>query len=148
MSRSTTPTDVVESYLLGVVADPDSHQVSFTFRTPHGEREFSLCAYGVDHLTMNEFSHQNIVHDVYMLGAASDSQRVRDLLANLLFDRAGAADVVEPTFQVKLEECATAVLSGRKVLLEIEPVYGASVLLLAGSIEWLDKADLVAQREE
>jgi hypothetical protein len=95
---------------------------------------------------MNEFSHQNIVHDVRILGVASESQRVRDLLASLLFDKEGASDVVEPTFQAKLEECATAVLGGRKVLLEIEPVYGASVLLLAGSIEWLEGTDHQVRR--
>ena len=147
MRRPTTPTDVVESYLLGVVADPDTRQASFTFRTPSGERQFSLCAYDVENLLMNEFSHQNIVHDVHILGPASDSQRVRDLLATLLFDKEGASDVIEATFQVKLEECATAVLDGRKVLLEIEPVYGASVLLLGRSIEWLDRADDGARRE-
>ena len=96
---------------------------------------------------MNDFRHQNIVHDVHILGPASDSQRVRNLMATLLFDKEGASDVIEPTFQAKLEGCATAVLSGRKLLIEIEPVYGASVLLLGGSIEWLDGADDGAERE-
>src|SRR5688572_13092164 len=132
MSPSITPADVVESYLLGVLADPGRHQATFIFRTPRGEREFSLCAHAVEHLLMTEFTHQNIVHGVYVLGPASDTERVRDLLAILLFNKESASAVTEPSFQTKLEECTTAVLKGRKVLLEIEPVYGASVLLLAG----------------
>ena len=55
-----------------------------------------------------------------------------------LFDRADASAVVEPTFLLRLKECTTAVLEERKILLEVEPVYGASALLLAGSVEWLD----------
>lgn len=43
--------------------------------------------------------------------------------------------MVEPTLLAKLEERTAAVLEERKVLLEIEPVYGAYVLLLAGSID-------------
>lgn len=138
MTERTAPTDVVEAYLLGVVADPERREASFIFRTPSGERQFGLCAHQVDELSVIHFRRQNIVHDVHVLGAASDPQRVRDLLAALLDGKDAASDVVEPTFQARLDECATAVLGGRKVLLEIEAVYGASVLLLAGSIEWIE----------
>ena len=131
-----TPSDVVESYLLRVEADPGLRQASFTFRTPRGDREFRLIAYEVQRLSMNEFSQQNIVHAVEVLGDARDPGRVRDLLSILLFDKS-ASDIDEPVFRDQLDEAVTEVLDGRKVLLEIEPVYGASVLLLAGSIQWV-----------
>jgi hypothetical protein len=63
---------------------------------------------------------------------------VKDSLARLLFDCDHAAEVSDAEFISKLNECATAVIEGRKMVLEIEPVYGASALLLATSIEWLD----------
>ena len=131
-----TPSDVVESYLLGVVSDPDLRQASFTFRTPRGDREFRLMAYEVQRISMNEFSQQNIVHAVEVLGDARDPGRVRDLLSILLFDKS-ASDIDEPAFRDQLDKAATEVLEGRKVLLEIEPVCGAAVILLAGSIEWV-----------
>jgi hypothetical protein len=137
-AQSVTPSDVVESYLVGVVSDPALRQASFTFRTPRGDREFHLIAYEVHRLSMNEFSQQNIVHGVEVFGNAGDPGRVRDLLAMLLFDKS-ASDLDEPAFRNELEKAATEVLEGRKVLLMIEPVYGASVLLLAGSIQWTDQ---------
>lgn len=138
MSRSPEPSDVIESYLLGVLTDPPRQEVSFMFRSPGGEHEFSLRARGVEDMLIDDFLHQNIVHEVRILGKDSNPQDVRDLLAYLLFGRAAASEVVEPTFLVKLDESTVAVLEERKVLLEVEPVYGASVLLLAGSVEWLE----------
>jgi hypothetical protein len=75
MSGSVRPSDVVESLLLGAVADPRRREVLFTFQTPAGEREFGLRATGVDHLLMNAFMHQNIVHEVRVLGRESGSHR-------------------------------------------------------------------------
>ena len=129
---------LMESHLLSVRADPRRREVIFTFRRPQGEHEFSLRAGGVEYLLMNEFLRQNIVHEVRVSGRESDQPGVRNLLAALLFDKQDASEVVEPTFLTHLEECTVAVLEERRTLLEIEPVYGASVLLLAESVEWLE----------
>lgn len=129
---------LMESHLLSVRADPRRREVVFTFRSPQSEHEFSLRAGGVEYLLMNEFLQQNIVHEVRVSGRESDQPGVRDLLAALLFDKQDASEVVEPTFLSRLEECTGAVLEERRTLLEIEPVYGASVLLLAESVEWLE----------
>lgn len=138
MSGLPPPPDVVESYLLGVLTDPRRREVLFTFRAPAGQHEFGLLARGVDDLRINEFMHQNIVQEVRTLGGNSNPQEVRDLLASLLFNKAETSEVIHPTLLARLDECTAAVLEERKILLEIEPVYGASVLLLAGSVEWLD----------
>lgn len=122
--------------------DPRLHEVSLTFRAPAGEGEFGLRALAVEYLLINEFLDQNIVHELRILGKDSDPQDVRDLLTVLLFDQTHASEGLEPTAVARLDAYTAAVVEEQKVLLEIEPVYGVSVLLLAGSVEWLDlKAD-------
>lgn len=138
MSAAPVPPEVVESYLLSARADPSRREVIFMFRPPEGEYEFGLRAGGVEYLLMNEFLHQNIVHEIRVSGRHSNPRDVRDLLAGLLFDKEHASEVIEPTFLTRLEDCTVAVLEERRILLEIEPVYGASVLLLAESVEWLE----------
>lgn len=138
MSALPAPPDVVESYLLALMADPRNHEVSLKFRARAREREFGLRACGVDELLVNEFLHQNIVDEVRILGPGSEPRDVRDLLAFLLFQKQTASEIVQPALLAKLDECTRAVLEERRVLLEVLPVYGASVLLLAQSIEWLE----------
>jgi hypothetical protein len=138
MSAAPAPPEVMESFLLSVRADPRRREVIFTFRPPKGGPEFGLRAGGVEYLVMNEFLQQNIVHEVRVSGRHSDLPGVRDLLAGLLFDKKDASEVVEPTFLTRLEDCTVAVVEERRILLEIEPVYGATVLLLAESVEWLE----------
>ena len=126
----------MESHLLGIRADPLSREVSLDFRSPSGDHAFGLCAYEVEALGVNDFAHQNIVFEVRVTGGGSDPQVVRDLLAVVLFGVAAASEVVAATQVVKLEDRTTGVLEGRQVLVELEPVYGASLVLLAGSLEW------------
>ena len=127
----------MESYLLGIRADPLSREVSLDFRSPRGDHAFGLCAYEVEALDLNNFAHQNIVFEVRVTGGEScDPQIVRDLLAGVLFGVAAASEVVAATQVVKLDDRTTGVLEGRQVLVELEPVYGASLVLLAGSLEW------------
>jgi hypothetical protein len=137
MLKSGVPTDIVESILLGIVTDPLKHEVVIRFRMR--EHEFSVRALGVDHMLVNEFLHQNIVDEARIWNRESESTKVRDLLAALLFDCEQSAEVTEPGWLAKLEDCAKAVGEGRKVLLELVPVYGATVLLLAASLEWSDE---------
>jgi hypothetical protein len=149
MSEAAITADIVESFLLGVLTDPPRREASFTFRpAAAGGRQFRLLARGVDHLRVDEFKHQNIVQEVNVVGPASDPERIRDLLATLMFDAVQASDVVEGALKEKLVECANAVLAGHKVLLEISPVYGASVLLLGASLEWLDGDDVDPEFEK
>jgi hypothetical protein len=137
MPAVCAPPEVVESYLLGVLTEP-RREASFRFRTPGGEREFILLARGVEYLRVNEFLNQNIVHEVHTLQRDSDPQRIRDLLATLMYDKENASEVIHPTFLAALEERTAAVLEGAQVLVEVEPVYGAYVLLLAESVEWIE----------
>jgi hypothetical protein len=126
---------MIESLLVGLSSDPHSRVVSLVFRKDR--HEFSLRATGVDNLRVHEFTEQNIVDEVRVLARDADAQDIRDLLAGLLYDKAEASELDEPGFIEATEASTRAVLDGRKVLLEITPIYGASVLLLASSVEWL-----------
>ena len=137
MSRPPSPDDVIEAYLLGVLTDPPRHEVAFTFRAPVGESEFGLRARGVEYLLVSEFLSQNIVHELRIHGSASAPTNVSDLLTLLMFDQAHVDAGLEPGLFAELNEQTASVMQERKVLLEIEPVYGASVLMLSGSIEWI-----------
>ena len=127
----------MESYLLGIRADPSSREVALDFRSPSGDHAFGLRAFEVEALDLNNFAHQNIVFEVRVIGReGSDPQVVRDLLAGVLFGMVAASEVVAATQVAILHDRATGVLEGRQVLVELEPVYGASLVMLAGSLEW------------
>jgi hypothetical protein len=132
----SVPADVTEAYLLGVSTEPTRREVTLTFRDPGGRREFRLVAAQVEYMVIDEFLHQNIVHEVRLFGSGTERRVVQDLLASLYYNK-DSADVVEDGLQSRLEESTRFVLDGRRALLEIEPVYGARVLLLAESIEWV-----------
>ena len=105
--------------------------------SPRGDHAFGLRAYEVEALDPNNFAHRNSVFEVRVTGGgSSDPQIVRGLLAGVLFGVATASEVVAATQVVTLEDRTTGVLEGRQVLVELEPVYGASLVLLAGSLEW------------
>jgi hypothetical protein len=137
VSRPPAPDDVIDAYLLGVLTDPPRHEVAFTFRAPVGASEFGLRARGVEYLLINEFLGQNIVHQLRICGRESSPNDVRELLTLLMFDEAHVDAGLEPALFADLNEQTASVMQQQKVLLEIEPVYGASVLMLAASIEWI-----------
>jgi hypothetical protein len=70
-----------------------------------------------------------------------------DLLAGLLLPwEAGSEVALDAAQLAELHACTEAVRDGRKVLLEIEAVFGATVLLLAESVpsrqfSWTIEAD-------
>lgn len=137
MTNLSPPQSVVESYLLGLTSDPIRREAVFKFRTPDLKQEFEMRIVDVEYLSVNEFLKQNIVHQIRVLNDGSDLNEVRNLLANLMFDKRDASEVVETTLLAELDKCSTGVLQGTQVLVEIEPVYGATALVLAASIAWV-----------
>jgi hypothetical protein len=132
----TVPADIVESYLLGIMTDPLRRDATLTFRTPSGDREFRLTARGVDELLMQEFARQNIVHAVWDYSLDTTVARARDVLARLLFDKDAATSLTDPECVGRIENTLKEVTAGRRILIEVEPVYGAVVMILAASAEW------------
>jgi hypothetical protein len=138
MSVLPVPLQIVESFLLAVQTDPHSREVILTFRAPAAGHVFRLRARGVESLLINEFLHQNIVHELRIAGTDSQPQDLRDALMTLLVDPAHISEDLSSTLRAQLDDHTAAIVAGRKVLLEIEPVYGASVLLIAEGVEWID----------
>jgi len=136
MTMSGAPADLADSTLLAISSDPVSREVVLSFR--NSVRGFSARATGVDELLAYEFLRQNVVDEVRTWTRDSDARKLRDLLAMLIFERESAAEVTEPGLVARLDECASAVLEGRRVLVELIPAFGAWVLLLAASLEWSD----------
>jgi len=91
-------------------------------------------------LLVQAFLRQNVVDEVRTWDHDSDSGKLGDLLAALLFDRESAAEITEPGLVARLEDSVDAILGGGRVLLEVTPALGASVLLLAASVEWCDSS--------
>jgi hypothetical protein len=138
MSGLPLPVELVESYFMGVRADSSRHEAQFTFRLRSGD-EVHLLARGVEKLLVNELLEQNIVHEVRVSGTETPPHNVDELLAAFLFPwEAESEEALNPAQLAELDASKTAVRDGRKILLEIEAVFGATVLLLAESVEWLD----------
>jgi hypothetical protein len=129
------PVELVESYFVGVRVDRSRREVQLTFRL-RSEYEIRLLARGVEKLLVNELLEQNIVHEVRVSGSETAPDDIEELLAEWLLP--SGPDALDDARLVELEACTAAVHDGRKILLEIEAVYGATVLLLAESVEWLD----------
>jgi hypothetical protein len=136
MRALPVPEEIVESVFTSIITNPPEREIRMTFRKQ--AQEFTLIGRGVDHLLVNEFLQQNIVDEIRVFERNSELSTVRNLIANLLFDSEHASEVTEPGSIDQLEKRVKAVIDGNKVLLEVLPVYGASVLLFATSIEWLD----------
>ncbi len=138
MSGLPLPVELVESYFVGVWADWSRREVQLTFRL-RTEHEVRLLARGVERLVVNELIEQNIVHEVRVSGSETAPDNAEELLAGLLFPWEAGSEVALNAAQLaKLHACTEALRDGRKILLEIEAVIGATVLLLAESVEWLD----------
>ena len=138
MSGLLLPVELVESYFVGVRADSSRREVQLTFRLREGD-EVRLFARGVESLLVNELLEQNIVHEVRVSGSEPAPDDVEELLAGLLFPQmAESSEGLNAAQRAKLDACTAAVRDGCKVVLEMEAVIGATVLLLAESVEWLD----------
>jgi hypothetical protein len=137
MSPLNTPMAIVESWLVDLRTDAHSQLVTMTFRK--NDREYTLRAEGVNSLRLDDYREQNIVEELRVLGSQSEPEQVRDGLAFLLFDRDNDAEVTEPEFRAKLEQCFQDVLAEQKTLIELVPVCGAGGFLLARTIEWVEE---------
>ena len=79
------------------------------------------------------------MHELRVSGTETPPNDVDELLAAFLFPwEAESERTLNPAQVAELDACKAAVRDGRRILLEIEAVFGATVLLLAESVEWLD----------
>jgi hypothetical protein len=125
--------DFTEVFLTAISELPAERSVALRF-SRMGNDQVQLVAKGVERLRVNEFLEQNIVDELIIYGKESDVATTRNCLSELLFRIADAETIDNPAQIEKLEEMVNAVRSGSRQLLEIVPVYGASLVLLAESV--------------
>lgn len=116
-----------ESNLTGIQLQENS-KIHIHIRKLNQE-PFMIVLEGVDRFVLNEFREQNIVDRVTVWDSDSDLNNYVRILKNLLsgsFD-----DEVDPRFTPMIDKEIVAIKSGNKILLEIEPVYGAWITALA-----------------
>jgi len=123
--------DCVEGHLTGISVDEESKGVDFSIRLQAG-RSVVLSARGVTQLAVSEFREKNIIDRVNAWGHESKVSDFQHLLVELLTGQTDLA--VDGAFSSLIERQLKAINAGETVLIEIEPVYGARVLMLAKSI--------------
>jgi hypothetical protein len=131
---------LVESMLYGIAVTKEpgkyadsKYTVSMDIEDNAANR-WVLAANGVSHLDINGLCIQNIIHEVYVFeGASSQDEEVRHMVFRLLHGR----DPGKPEDGWRwnlVREITQAMAAGQLHLLEIEPVCGAWVFLIAESV--------------
>jgi len=124
---------LVEAAVHSIQVDPSRKEVRIELSYAGSDKKAVLFAGGVDDFVADEMRLSNVVDRVKVFGAEEDADSsTANCLFYLMRGRLPDAGELEwPALQDRL----TAIRSGALTLLELEPVYGAKVLLLARVIE-------------
>ena len=114
-SLLTSFSDCVEANIIGIHVADDAKTISISIRRKIG-RTFTLKAEGVDRFVANEF---------------------RELLAELVSGKYQQDS--DPVFDSLIDQEIAAIARGEKILVEIEPVYGVWVVILAQRVLLYEK---------
>src|SRR5688572_5843748 len=93
-----------------------------------GKRGF-LRSDGLDRLIVNEFTQQNVVEQINLWASDSDAESYYSALAEIVSGVASNPGEKNDLLAA-IENEVAAIRESRKVLLEIEPVYGAHIIVL------------------
>ncbi|WP_038489970.1 hypothetical protein [Janthinobacterium agaricidamnosum] len=98
-----------------------------------GEKRKQIVVHGVDDFVINEMRLSNIIDRVTRLdaGDGQEAETARRLFFMMRGREPDASDLDWPVLSEKLDR----VRSGTLTLMELEPVYGATVIMLAESIQ-------------
>lgn len=121
--------DCVEAHILELRAPENAKKISIVLRLIAGPTAV-LRADGVDRFLANEFREQNIIDRITVWDMRSDKDELHHRLAELIGNDKEPADI----FQSLIVSEAALILKGQKILVEIEPVYGVWILMLAENI--------------
>jgi hypothetical protein len=125
----------VEAHVTGIALLEDSGELSISLRG--ADRQcFTLMAKGVDRFVATEFRERNTVDRVTLWDSSSEVDEYRDSLSVLV---AGSSDVPpEAAWQALIDKEVASIKQEEKILLEVEAVYGVSILLLAKEVVLTD----------
>lgn len=98
-----------------------------------GEKRKQIVAEGVDDFVVNEMRLSNIIDRVsrYYAGGGQEEEAARRLFFMMRGREPDASDLEWPELLGKLGR----IRAGTLILMEIEPVYGATVIILAESLQ-------------
>ena len=133
----TQLSDCIDAHITGIAVTDPPGGVEIVFRSSASVC-FSMIAEGVDRLAVSEFREANIVDKVFVWDSRSDPQDYRELLTAVISGR--SARTVHMTWTPIVESEVELIKAGRKVLVEIQPVFGARVALLARNIDLVASA--------
>ena len=128
--------DWVEACVTAVTV-VDRHEVRIVLE--RGGKRCSLRLEGVDRLVINEFRQQNVVEQIILWTSHSEPADYYPILAEIVSGVTGHGDVGNGLRQI-IDDEASAIRAGAKVLMEIEPVYGAHVIALAKRVTMVEES--------
>jgi hypothetical protein len=131
----------VEARITGISLSGEAKSVAITlWRESTGFT--TLTGLGVERLLVNEFREQNVVDRVVLWDAAADPDEYRQSLGTLI--SGGGENEMVAAFLPLIENEIACILSGQKVFVEIEPVYGASITFLSKKVTFARAPDPAA----
>jgi 6-phosphogluconate dehydrogenase len=125
----------VEAHVTGIAVLEESSAINIALRDSD-KRCFTLAAKGIDRFIATEFRERNIVDRVTLWDSSSELGEYRDSLSMLV---SGSNDVAEDAaWQALIDKEVAAIKQKEKILVEVEAVYGVSILLLAKEVALID----------
>ncbi|MFM0607125.1 hypothetical protein PQR05_21605 [Paraburkholderia sediminicola] len=121
----------VEAYLMGIEVDRVERKVVLSIKEPAG-KGWILVATGVSELMVLQMCMQNIIDRISVWTGSAVDADCRERVFSLLSGRyATDRDDMESPL---INRTVDAIQRGDSMLIELEPVYGASVLMLASGL--------------
>lgn len=123
----------VEGRFMGIVCEESTDSVQLMLEDSSRCR-YVLTAHQVDELLMLEMRNNNIIDRISVWNSESDSLEYQKKLGVLLY---GDSDTVGkyPAYAARINEMSEKIKARQRVLLEVEPVFGALILMLIQRFE-------------
>jgi hypothetical protein len=126
----------VESTVLALSVDPRNHELRLEASCPfRGKARKTIVATGIDELLIDDLRIYNIIDRVTVFDATDAVEEINDCTRSLFYlmqkRELSVSDFTWPALKEKL----TLIRTGQSQLMEIEPVAGESITVLAKRIE-------------
>jgi len=124
---------LVEANIVAIRFDPIGKSLCMEFTCPwRGNSRMRMLATGIDDFLANEMRLSNIVDRVRVFTAKDICGESSEVASSLFFLMRGNAAVEEMDWEwPALKEALASIQRGELCLMEIEPVYGSTIQILA-----------------
>jgi hypothetical protein len=122
--------EFVEGYLTGVVLRDKDKAVDI-YLSDCSHRKHTLTAFGVKEMRVWEMRQKNIIDRISLWNSSSCESEYQERISFLLYGEQSDKNRVSPLRKVAVENAIQSIRDGSMILMEIEPVYGALVLIQA-----------------